>query len=224
MKLRAKVLPSLLAADFGDLRGGARLAESAGGDALHMDIMDGHFVPNLSMGPDVVKMAKNSVKIPLSVHLMISNPDKLVPAFLDAGADIILIHIEVDCDVPAILKQIRSGGRKAGITLNPATPAEAVFPVLENVDQVLCMTVQPGFGGQSFRPEVLPKIRAIRDRLNKMKRGSDILVDGGINHETALKCAEHGANAFVAGVFLYKSRDMAAEIRRMRDAAQNLLQ
>ena len=214
-----KILPSLLAADFGNLEAGARKAAEAGGDGLHMDVMDGHFVPNITMGPDVVRMAKRAIKIPLNVHLMISNPDKMAKVFGEAGAGSILIHIEVSCDIKAVLHEIRGMGIRPGITLSPDTPAEAIFPVLGDVDEVLCMTVRPGFGGQKFIPEVLPKIRKVRAELRRIGRNADVLVDGGINPETAVQCAAHGANVFVAGVYLYRSSDMAGEIAHLRKAA-----
>ncbi|MEI6972280.1 MAG: ribulose-phosphate 3-epimerase [bacterium] len=211
-----KILPSLLAADFGRLEAEAVRAEAAGADALHLDVMDGHFVPNLTMGPDIVKMARKSVRIPLNVHLMIDNPDKLVQVFLDAGASTILIHIEVDCDVRAVLTMIRQAGVRPGITVKPETPIEAIYPVLDIVDEVLCMTVPPGFGGQKFRPDVLPKIKTLRARLDAAGDSKDIMVDGGVTRETIAACAAHGANSFVAGVALFRAQDMAAEVSLMR--------
>ncbi len=218
--MQIKILPSLLAADFGALRAEALRAENEGGDALHLDIMDAHFVPNLSMGPDVVKMCKAALHMPLSVHLMMTRPDQYFINFIEAGADSLLIHIEADCDVPKTLHRIHEHGAKAGITINPDTPARMIFPVLDIVEEVLCMTVHPGYGGQSFIREVLPKIREIRDYANA--NGSpdlDIMVDGGINSETAAECARAGANLFVAGTSLYGEADMKRAIDRMRLAA-----
>jgi len=218
--MRTQILPSLLAADFGNLEAGARKAESSGGDALHLDIMDAHFVPNLSMGPDVVTMARRCVRIPLSVHLMMTNPEHYVERFLDAGADSLMIHIEIAGDVGGTLRRIRELGKRPGIVLNPETPAENVFPVLDEADEALCMTVHPGYGGQAFIPEVLPKIRAIRDRTDAMGRPDfDILVDGGIGRDTVADCARQGANAFVAGSSLYRADDMTAEIEFLRKTA-----
>ncbi|MCE9615610.1 MAG: ribulose-phosphate 3-epimerase [Lentisphaerae bacterium] len=214
------ILPSLLAADVGHLEAAARQAERAGGDALHLDIMDGVFVPNISMGPAVVAMAKRCVTMPLSVHLMLLHPDQYVRRFAEAGATSLLIHIEAACDVPATLRAIRDAGVRPGITLNPGTPVERLDPVFDLVDEVLCMTVEPGYGGQSFMHDVLPKIRAVRERARRTGRPDlDIIVDGGVDLTTAPACARHGANGLVAGTALYKAPDMAADIRTMRAQA-----
>jgi len=217
---RILILPSLLAADFGRLEQGAKAAEAAGGDALHLDIMDGHFVPNLSMGPDVVRMARRAVRIPLSVHLMMSNPEPYLECFVEAGADILLVHIEIDGDIPGMLRRIRDLGARPGITLNPATPAERVFDCLPLVDEVLCMTVNPGYGGQSFMAGVLPKIARLRTQLRERGLKAAISVDGGIDLATAPRAAAAGANAFVAGTALYRLADMAAGVDALRRAAQ----
>lgn len=218
--MQIQILPSLLAADFGVLRSEALRAENEGGDQLHLDIMDAHFVPNLSIGPDVVKMCNDALRIPLSVHLMMTRPDQYFITFIEAGAHSILIHIEADCDVPKTLHRIHEHGARAGITINPDTPARMIFPVLDVVDEVLCMTVHPGYGGQSFIREVLPKIREIRDRANEQGAVDlDIMVDGGISDETAAECARAGANLFVAGTSLYREADMKRAIERMRRVA-----
>lgn len=212
------VLPSLLAADFGNLASEAKRAESAGADSLHLDIMDGHFVPNISMGPAVVAMAKANVSIPLNVHLMLTYPDQYVAAFQKAGSDTLSIHIEADCDVPKTLRAIREQGMKPGITLNPDTNAEDVIPVLDLVDEVLVMTVYPGYGGQSFMPGPLHSICKIREHCQKNDHLHDmtIMVDGGINGDTATQCAAAGANAFVAGTYLYKHTNMQEAIHTLR--------
>ena len=212
-----KILPSLLAADFGCLAAEARRAEAAGADELHLDIMDGHFVPNLSMGPDVVRMTRRAVRIPLSVHLMLTSPHRYAERFIEAGATSVLIHVEAESQVGPLLRRIRELGARPGVTLNPATPADSAFPFLEDADVVLCMTVNPGYGGQKFMSEVLPKIEAIRDRMTAQGTMKEIMVDGGINTDTAWLCAQRGANSFVAGVFLFNAADMAAEILRMRE-------
>lgn len=221
--MKIHILPSLLAADIGALAAEARRAETAGADALHIDIMDGHFVPNLSLGPAVVKMAKRTVRIPLSVHLMLTRPDQYLKVFVDAGADAILIHIESECDVPEALARIVELGVKPGITLNPETPYEMILPVLDKVEQVLCMTVHPGYGGQTFMSEVLPKIRAIRNHANALGSHIDILVDGGIGQQTGAQCVAHGANMLIAGTSLFRAPNMTTEIARMRAAAGDAL-
>lgn len=209
---------------MGHLADEARKAEDCGADALHLDIMDPHFVPNISMGPAVVAMAKKVVSIPLNVHLMLSRPDQFVSHFIDAGADSLLIHVEAECAIPAQLTRIRELGARAGITINPETPAEMLFSVIDQVDEVLCMSVHPGYGAQSFIPDVLPKIKAIREFASS--RGLDdldILVDGGIDLFTAVQCAQHGANVLIAGTSLYQSADMKSDIQAMRDQAQEHL-
>jgi ribulose-phosphate 3-epimerase len=216
--MKIQILPSLLAGDFGKLADEARRAEDAGGDALHLDIMDGVFVPNISMGPAVVEMARRTVRMPLSVHLMLIRPDQYLNNFIDAGADSLLIHIESQCNVPESLLRIRELGARPGITLNPETSEKLILPVLSKVDEVLCMTVRPGYGGQTFMPEVLSKIRSLRSYANGQKlHDLDILVDGGIDLTTAPRCAAEGANVFVAGTSLYDADDMRGEIALMRE-------
>jgi len=212
------VLPSLLAADPGRLAEGCARAEAAGADAIHIDVMDAHFVPNLSFGPATVAMAKRAApNLPRNVHLMMTHPHVYAGRFIEAGATTLLIHAEPEYDIRATLAAIRGHGARCGLVLNPETPAQAVFPHLNDVDEILCMTVRPGHGGQAFMPEVLPTIQAVRRAADAAGRpGLTIMVDGGINLETAKACAAAGANAFVAGTFLYAMDDMAAGVRALR--------
>jgi ribulose-phosphate 3-epimerase len=208
-----KINPSLLAADIGHLREGCQLCERAGADELHIDLMDGHFVPNMSFSPAVVAMARETVSIPLNVHLMMTNPQEYVDAFCDAGANVLLVHIEPEFDHADVLRRIREKGVRAGIVLNPDTGLHAIDSVLDLVDEVLFMTVFPGFGGQSFLPNALPRIKALREQMPEL----DIAVDGGLNRDTCRQCLDHGANVFDVGSYLYKQPDMAAEIQALRD-------
>lgn len=218
--MKIQIYPSLLAADFGHLAEGALAAENAGADALHLDIMDGHFVPNISFGPAVVSMSRKVTGMPLHVHLMLSRPDRYLDSFIEAGADTLLIHIEAECDVPAALDRIKELGVVPGITVNPETEVEAVFPVLDKVDEVLVMSVHPGYGGQKFIPEVLPKLAALRREQAKIgKQELVVSIDGGVGRENIEQCAENGCNAFVAGTSLYKSEDMPSEVNLFRDMA-----
>lgn len=210
-------MPSILAADMGNLSGAALDSERAGADGLHIDVMDGHFVPNLSMGAGVVEALSRVTDIHMSVHLMITRPDRYADQFIKAGADTLLIHIESPCDVPGTLERIRDSGIRAGITLNPDTSITSIDKLLEAnaVDEVLLMTVHPGFGGQDFINKVLSKMEDLR----RLAPDLDISVDGGINIETAAQSAAHGANIFMAGSSLFSSPDMSSEIRKMRTAA-----
>ena len=211
--MKNQILPSLLAADFGRLADEIRRAEASGADALHLDIMDPHFVPNLSFGPDVVALAKKTAPdFYRNVHLMMSRPDLYLEKFAAAGAQTIQIHVEADCDVHAALKRIRELGAKSAIVINPETPVEALTPYLDECDEVLVMTVHPGYGGQSFIAECLPKVTWIRDR----KPGLDIMIDGGGNAETIPLAAKAGANQFVAGSYLFKQADMKSAVADLR--------
>jgi len=212
---KIEIFPSILACDMGHLADECRRSVEAGSDGLHVDIMDGIFVPNISMGFDIIRVVDRIVDIPLSVHLMIVKPDPYVEKCVELGADTVLIHIESEGDIRGALRKIRAKGARAGITINPETPASAIDGVLDEIDEILIMSVHPGFGGQSFIAEVLNKVKILRRQLP----GMDISIDGGIDTETAGRSAACGANIFLAGSSLYRAKDMAAEIRAMRDNA-----
>ena len=211
--MKTQILPSLLAADFGRLADEILRAEASGAEALHLDVMDAHFVPNLSFGPDVVALAARTAPgFYRNVHLMMTRPDLYLEAFAKAGAQTIQIHVEADCDIHTELKRIRAMGLRNAIVINPETPAEHLFPYLDEIDEVLVMTVHPGYGGQKFIEDCMPKVETLR----RMRPNLDIMVDGGINAETALIAAKAGANQFVAGSYLFKQADMKAAVDAMR--------
>jgi ribulose-phosphate 3-epimerase len=233
------IAPSILAGDFGQFAREAQRVEQGGGDWLHCDIMDGHFVPNISFGPDVVASIHRSTKLPLDVHLMTERPDRFAEAFAKAGAARLTIHLEAlgnknlgtegravferrsDSSIEDTLLAIESHGCQRGLALNPLTPVSAVEPYLDKIDLILLMTVWPGFGGQRFMEEVVPKMRAARALVQQNGRPIYIEVDGGIDAATVGVCAEAGANAFVAGtsVFRHKTMDLAGAIRELREGA-----
>lgn len=212
------VAPSILAADFSRLAEEVRHAEDAGADWIHCDIMDGHFVDNISFGPVAVAAARKQTGLPLDVHLMIEHPDHYAPRFVEAGANGITVHVEPEAkhDVAATLKSIRAAGCRAGLTLNPATPFSLLDDHLPFIDLLLIMTVHPGFGGQAFRPEMMEKVRRAKAWKESHSAAFDIEVDGGINAETAKLCVENGANVLVAGTSIFRAKDYAAAITALR--------
>ena len=215
--MRIEILPSLLAADFGRLADEIRRAEASSAEALHLDVMDAHFVPNLSFGPDVVALAKRiAPAFYRNVHLMMTRPDLYLEPFAKAGAQTIQIHVEADCDIHHELARIREMGLRNALVLNPETPIERFDPYLDEIDEALVMTVHPGYGGQKFIAECLPKVTYLRAR----KPALDIMVDGGVNGATAIRAAQAGANQFVAGSYLFKQADMKAAVEDMRKSVE----
>ncbi|MGG3893430.1 ribulose-phosphate 3-epimerase [Geobacillus stearothermophilus] len=213
-----RIVPSILSADFARLAEEIRSVEEGGADWLHVDVMDGRFVPNITIGPPVVAAIRPVTKLPLDVHLMIADPDRYIPAFAKAGADIISVHAEACVHLHRTIHFIKEQGVKAGVVLNPHTPVETIRHVIADVDLVLLMTVNPGFGGQAFIPSVVPKIREVARLAGEQNKALDIEVDGGVNAKTAPLCAEAGANVLVAGSAIYNEADRAAAIRALREA------
>lgn len=214
-----KIAPSILAADFSKLGDEVSSVESAGADYIHIDVMDGHFVPNITIGPLIVEAIKPITSLPLDVHLMIENPDQYIPTFAKSGADIITVHQEATTHLHRTIQLIKSNGVKAGVAINPATPVEMIRDILSEVDLVLVMTVNPGFGGQSFINLTLEKIKQIARWREEYGLSFEIEVDGGVNTSTAKKCVKSGAEVLVAGSAVYNHENRKQAIEEIRTAA-----
>ncbi len=211
-----KIAPSILSADFTRLGEEIKAVEKAGADYIHIDVMDGHFVPNITVGPMIVTAARQATDLPLDVHLMIEDPDMYIDDFVKAGSDLITVHVETATHLHRLLGVIRDAGVKAGVALNPATPLSSIEYVLKNLDMALLMTVNPGFAAQSFIPEVLPKIRELKKIIAQKGIEVDIELDGGINVKNIGQAAQVGANVFVAGSAIFGSRNYSETISMMR--------
>ncbi|PWM34312.1 MAG: ribulose-phosphate 3-epimerase [Coriobacteriia bacterium] len=219
MQSQIRIAPSVLSADFARL--GEDLAEISSADYVHFDVMDGHFAPNISFGLDILKATKRSTELPVDVHLMISNPDQMVPAFLDAGADNVTFHIEATDHANRLIQLIHAEGRMVSVAVNPATPVCLLEDVIEDVDMVLVMTVNPGFGGQKFIPASAAKLRRLRRLCAEHGASPLVEVDGGINAQTASIVAKAGANVLVAGSAVFGQADRSAAIAQIRAAAES---
>jgi ribulose-phosphate 3-epimerase len=213
-----KISPSILSADFSILGDEIKNLEKAGADLIHVDVMDGHFVPNITMGPPIIKAIRKCTKLPFDVHLMISPVEKYIKAFADAGSDIITLHPEATDNLKRAIQTVKSFGKKAGVSLNPKTPISALMDVINDIDLILIMSVNPGFAGQSFMSEVLPKVSELRKMINDKKLKIDIEIDGGINFETAPLAVKAGANILVSGTTIF-SGSLKDNIKKLRNCA-----
>lgn len=210
------VAPSILSADFAHLGEACQKLTSAGADWLHIDVMDGHFVPNITIGPLVVRDIRRSSELFLDVHLMIEKPELMIPAFIDAGADLITVHAEACTHLHRIIQMIKDAGIKAGVALNPATPLAQIENILSDIDLVLVMSVNPGFGGQKFIPGSLAKIRQLKEMLTASKSHADLQVDGGINQDWGRLVVEAGANVLVAGSYIFGAEDIKQAVQSLK--------
>jgi ribulose-phosphate 3-epimerase len=219
-----KLAPSILSADFARLGQQVADAERAGADRIHIDVMDGHFVPNLSMGAPIVQSLRRVTRLPLEIHLMISDPDFFLDEFVEAGSDSFLVHWEGNANLHRTVQGIKALGKRAGVVINPATPAAVLEEILPDVEQVLVMTVNPGFGHQHFLSTTLPKIRRVRQMIDQMKSGCDVEVDGGIDADTAPLAVAAGANILVAGTAIFgQSEGVTAAMTRLRAAINQVM-
>jgi ribulose-phosphate 3-epimerase len=217
---KALIAPSILSADFGRLAEEVRAVTAGGADYIHVDVMDGHFVPNLTIGPPVVAAVRAATKLPLDVHLMIEEPDRYLDDFARVGADLLCVHVEACTHLHRTIQHIRGLGKRVAVALNPHTPLEPLQYVLGDLAMVLLMTVNPGFGGQSFIPEVVPKVEALRREIDRRGLAVDIEVDGGIKVDTVARVARAGANVFVSGSGVFGTKDYAATIGELRARAE----
>ena len=218
MAQNIKISPSILSADFSILGDEIKNLEKAGADLIHIDVMDGHFVPNITMGPPIIKKIRKCTKLPFDVHLMISPVEKYIKAFANAGSDIITLHPEATDNLKRAVQTVKSFGKKAGVSLNPKTPISALMDVINDIDLILIMSVNPGFAGQSFMSEVLPKVTELRKMINDKKLKIDIEIDGGINFETAALAVKAGANILVSGTTIF-SGSLKDNIQKLRNCA-----
>lgn len=223
MPVTPLISPSILSADFARLAEAVQMVEAAGADWIHVDVMDGHFVPNLTVGPPMVEALRKVTSLPLDVHLMMTNPDAFIPEFVDAGANSLTVHVEACPHLHRTVQSIKERNVKAGVALNPATSVTAIEEILGEVDLVLVMSVNPGFGGQEFISSSLDKIRRIRGMMTNSHSSAHLEVDGGVNLTNAASVIHAGANALVAGSAIFGSKDIPATIRQMRTAAQTVI-
>ena len=221
VRRRLRLAPSLLSADFADLAGAIRAAEDGGADAFHLDVMDGHFVPNLSFGPALVRAVRARTKLPLDLHLMIDDPLRYVEAFQRAGGDTLVFHVEASSPPAEVVRAVHRLGGAVGAALRPETPFSAVEPLADDLEQILVMSVHPGFSGQAFLPEVLPKVTVARERLERLGRETDVSIDGGVTSATAADAARAGASFFVCGNSVYGTGSVGENLRRLRAAVED---